>query len=155
LNNLFIEYQVTINRGTELSELPEKKVLKQAIIKLKSNALTSEETYNNHIKNFNYYLLSIVEGLKKVSSETKNEGDKKKVDATIGLLIGLAQEASLLIVKSIETLNGWKTYTEILESYSSELDSTLTKMFQDAVKQYEEQIKKQQELIGKTPEYTI
>jgi hypothetical protein len=153
-NNLFIEYRVTISRETELSEPPEKKVLKQALGRLKSNALTSENTYNAYIKNFNDSLRSFMEGFAKLLSETKGQEEKQRIGVFMLLLSNFGQAASHLLVRSLETLNVWKTYTETLENYSSELDSTLTNMFQDAVKQFEEQIKKQKELIGKTPEYT-
>lgn len=136
-----------------MAELIHKKVLKQTITKLKSNALTSEETYNAHIKKFNDNLKSIIEGLTQMSSQMKEEKGKERIGVVVLFLSNLGQEASHLVIRSLETLNMWKTYTETLENYFAEFDSTLTKAFEDAKKQSEEQIEKQKELVRRPPTY--
>jgi hypothetical protein len=137
-----------------LAELIHKKVLKQTITKLKSNALTSEEIYNAHTKNFDDHLKSMIGGLTQISSQMKGEEEKKRIGVFVLLLSNLGQEASHLVIRSLETLNVWKTYTETLENYFAEFDSTLTKAFEDAKKQSEEQIEKQKELVRRPPAYT-
>jgi hypothetical protein len=135
-----------------MSELPEKKVLKNALTKLKANAITTNEKYNTQVKSFSEYLKMVANGLQDIPKPSGQ--DARRIGAVIILLADIEQKVGQLVNGSLEAINDWKTYTEVLENYSAELDNTLTKIFEDAIKQSEERIEKQKELIGKPPEYS-
>jgi len=135
-----------------MSEMPEKKVLKMALTKMKANAITAAEKYNMRMKNLNEFLQWTAKTVDEMQTSAE---DPRRFDAMKVLLGNIGQQVGELEIDSIETINDWKTYTEVLENYSAELDGTLTKIFEDAMKQSEEQIEKQKELVGKKPEYTI
>ncbi len=134
-----------------MSELPEKKVLKNTLMKLKANVLTATEAYNEEIKRFNELMSYTVKGLQGL--ETSGV-EKQRVGAVVVMLAIIGQHVEQVVKGSLETINDWRTYTEVLENYSAELDNTLTKIFEDAIKQSLEEVEKQKELFKGTPEYT-
>ena len=136
-----------------MSELPEKKVLKMALTKMKANAITAIDTYNTRVKSINDFLATLFKGMQDIPKPSPQ--DQASIGAAVMLLANIGQQIQELEKHSLETINDWKTYTEVLENYSAELDGTLTKIFEDAIKQSEEQIEKQKELVGKKPEYTV
>jgi septal ring factor EnvC (AmiA/AmiB activator) len=134
-----------------LSEFkPEKKVLKNALMKLKANVTSASAMYNEQIKSFSEFLNYTIRGMQGIKASGQ---DAQRISYVIMMLGTIGQQATQLIKGSLETINDWRTYTEVLENYSAELDSTLTKIFEEAEKISKEQIEKQKELIGKTPEY--
>jgi hypothetical protein len=132
-----------------LSELPERKVLKNTLMKLKSNVIRADETYDGQIKGFNEVIFHTMQGLNNIKA---SGADAQAVGGMIILVGTIAQAVQQLVKQSLETINHWRTYTEVLENYSAELDSTLTKIFEDAVKQSEEQSEKQKELFKGQPD---
>jgi len=136
-----------------MSEIPERKVLKMALTKMKANAITSIDKYGARVKSINDFLAIMFKTIQDIPKPS--QADQDKANAVMMLLTNIGQQLQELEKDSLETINDWKTYTEVLENYSTELDGTLTKIFEDAIKQSTEQIEKQKELVGKKPEYTI
>jgi hypothetical protein len=136
-----------------MSEMPEKKVLKMALTKMKANAITAIDKYNTRVKSINELLSIIFKGFGDTSSLPPRDKEIAKSLRTV--FTSLLQEVTELETESLETINDWRAYTEVLENYSAELDGTLTKIFEDAIKQSTEQIEKQKELVVKKPEYTV
>jgi hypothetical protein len=136
-----------------LSELPERKVLKETLAKLKSKSHASFLLYNWTIKAFNENLKKQLDEMRN-SMALLNEEEKRKVGLLLLLIGVIANEFNQVILQSIDTIDDFSTYTDVLERYSTELDNTLIKIFEEANKLAEEQVKKKKELTGKT-DYTI
>jgi hypothetical protein len=150
--------QLTVRKLTliieviRLSELPEKKVLKIALTKLKANAITANDTYNIRIRLLTDFLMGMIKRIEDIPKPS--EQDQQRMGVVIILLSNIGQQITELVKDSLATINDWKTYTEVLENYSAELDGTLTKIFEDAIKQSDDQIEKQKELTQKAPDYS-
>jgi len=132
-------------------EIPERKVLKEMLKKMKAKVIESEK---------NVLLLSA----------SMNESMTKDVSKSHEIAKGMpdvqTKTVSLLLVSVFDTwrrnfdllnttinalIGDIDLYIETLERYSIELDSTLTNIFEEAKKMAEEQRKKQEELMKKKP----
>jgi len=138
-----------------MSELPEKKVLKEMLEKLKAKVIGSQNTFLGlSISTSTSMTESLQETLKNVVKMP--EGKEK----TFGYLIlsmfnTWNQNFNLLNITVGALLSDMNLYIETLERYSMELDSTLTTIFEGAKKMAEEQQKKQEELKKKKPPYGV
>ncbi len=135
-----------------MSELPEKKVLKDLLTNLKKKTITyndelkkTEETLGEPVQRYRAQLLKAVEG-----------DDLKTSPAVVQTLYGLIRfmDTIELHIKNYSNLvrrncDETALYIEALEKYSTELDNTLTSIFEQATKQAEEQIKQQEETSKK------
>lgn len=136
-----------------MSETPERKVLKEMLMKLKTKVIDSQKTFF---------------GFSIAMSTTMNENFNKSLESVMKMPEGEAKTTSLLILTLFHTWNqnlnllnttisaligDMNLYIETLERYSTELDSTLTDIFEKAKKIAEEQRKRQEELKKKEPSY--
>lgn len=134
-----------------LSELPEKKVLKKLITKLKSLTITSEEELKKEEVNFNNLFKETYAKAKQVAEEKKDKPEMKEIIEEVGNVILFLRLFSDNFPRSVHRhCENIKLYIEALEQYSIALDKTLTDLFEQARKQAEEEIKQQQELSKRT-----
>lgn len=136
-----------------MSETPERKVLKEMLMKLKAKVIDSQKTFF---------------GLSISMSTTMTETLKASLEKVMKMPEGEAKTTSLFILSLFHTWNqnlnllnasigaligDMNLYIETLERYSTELDSTLTNIFELAEKEAEKQRKWQEELKKKEPLY--
>ena len=132
-----------------MSELPERKVLKEILLKLKTKTITSQERYNLAAKEVN----SIFKG---VSERAIKRGGPLPPKEELILLTTLDDAVKMFIINTYGVLEDIRLYIEALEHYCAELDKTLWDAIEQAKKEAEEQIKKQEELMKrKSPESYI
>ncbi len=62
-------------------------------------------------------------------------------------------DVTQLVRRSLDVIDDWRTYTDVLESYSTELDNTFENIFEKAIRDSEEQIQKQRQLTDRKPDY--
>jgi len=133
-----------------MSEIPERKVLKDILLKLKTKTITSEErhgklaiTTRNAFRGYSNAIRKIVE-------------DKSKTINKRGLLgaFGMIEEQVQALISDADALReDMKLYIEALEKYCAELDKTLWDAIEQTRKEAEEQIKQQEKLMKKEPTY--
>lgn len=136
-----------------MPETPERKVLKETLLKLKTRVIASQKAF---------FQVSIItsakteEALKESLDEILEmpEG-KKKTDSLLVLTLvnTMNQNSNLLLTNMGYIVDTMNLYIETLEKYSQELDNTLTSIFEEARKMAEEQRKQQEELRKKEPSY--
>jgi hypothetical protein len=135
-----------------LSESPEKKVLKQTLVRLKSKTITSLESYGESTKNTFQLINSLLASFEKSSSQL--EGEQREAMQTIVFMFeDVRNDVTQLVRRSLDVIDDWRTYTDVLESYSTELDNTLENIFEKAIRDSEEQIQKQRQLTDRKPDY--
>jgi type VI protein secretion system component VasK len=135
-----------------LSESPEKKVLKQTLVRLKSKTITSLESYGESTKNTFQLINSLLASFEKSTSQL--EGEQREAMQTIVFMFeDVRNDVTQLVRRSLDVIDDWRTYTDVLESYSAELDNTLENIFEKAIKDSEEQIQKQKQLTDRKPDY--
>jgi len=135
-----------------LSESPEKKVLKQTLVRLKSKTITSLESYGESTKNTFQLINSLLASFEKSTSQL--EGEQREAMQTIVFMFeDVRNDVTQLVRRSLDVIDDWRTYTDVLESYSTELDNTLENIFEKAIKDSEEQIQKQKQLTDRKPDY--
>ena len=142
-----------------MSEMPERKALKEILLKLKARTLTTESIYRTASSSF---LKIYDEANEKFVEDTKVEQDDPpeivKFKMRLQYVLRIIYERVYgLFSLSINMCNDLKLYIDSLETYSTELDKTLTNIFEQAKKAAEEQIKQQEEIMKrKSPEsYTV
>lgn len=135
-----------------MSESPEKKVLKQTLVRLKSKTITSLESYGESTKNTFQLINSLLASFEKSSSQL--EGEQREAMQTIVFMFeDVRNDVTQLVRRSLDVIDDWRTYTDVLESYSTELDNTLENIFEKAIRDSEEQIQKQRQLTDRKPDY--
>lgn len=135
-----------------MSESPEKKVLKQTLVRLKSKTITSLESYGESTKNTFQLINSLLASFEKSTSQL--EGEQREAMQTIVFMFeDVRNDVTQLVRRSLDVIDDWRTYTDVLESYSTELDNTLENIFEKAIKDSEEQIQKQKQLTDRKPDY--
>ena len=136
-----------------MSEMPERKVLKEMLVKLKAKVIDSQK---------NLFLLSagLSEGMSKELTESYEKIIKMTDDRvrTVSLLIWSIFKTwkhnfNLLNANIGALIGDMDLYIETLEKYSTELDSTLTDIFEKAKEIAEKKRKQQEELRKKEPSY--
>lgn len=134
-----------------MSEIPEKKVLKEVLKKLKARTINSEKEL---IDSFTNLYSQIAEVWKTLSDTLEEEISGKEIAKLLGFDVrGVHLGIEMLLSCSRRTLEDFKMYTGSLEQYSSELDKTLNDIFEQAEKMAEEQQKQLEELKKKEPTY--
>lgn len=129
-----------------MAELPERKVLKEILAKLKAKTISEEDHFNNQMHNtWNLFIRSDDQALKLVEERKGNIS----VESHKNVVHILLEQVGDLIHDSIHILEDMKLYIDSLEKYSTELDKTLSEIFEQARKQAEEQIKQQAEFVKK------
>lgn len=141
-----------------MSELPERKALKEILLKLKTKTLATEGHYRTYSSN-------VVEKFDKIQKlATKRLEVEKKDSPPIVQLKMNIEEIVYMVYEQIREViehsqnvcDDLKLYIDSLEIYSTELDKTLTDIFEQARKAAEEQIKQQEEIMKrKSPESYI
>ncbi len=134
-----------------MTELPERKVLKQILEKLKTKTMSSKsnvskramETYGS-LEEINKRFEEIIKGIPESQGEAKMVIEQVKILFRV-ISIGFG----ILISQYEDALADMSLYVGSLENYSQELDKTLSGIFEQATKNAEEQIKKQNELMPK------
>lgn len=135
-----------------MSESPEKKVLKQTLVRLKSKTITSLESYGESTKNTFQLINSLLASFEKSTSQL--EGEQREAMQTIVFMFeDVRNDVTQLVRRSLDVIDDWRTYTDVLESYSTELDNTLENIFEKAIRDSEEQIQKQKQLTDRKPDY--
>lgn len=136
-----------------MTEMPEKKVLKDLLTKLKSKTLTSADEFRKTEGKLAEPVRTYRDQLVEVS---KLEAAKKVPDL-LEVIHGLIRFMDFLDIQIKDYANivhrnydDSTIYIEALEKYSTELDNTLTSIFEHANKQAEEQIRQQEELSKRT-----
>lgn len=130
-----------------MSEFPEKKVLKDLLIKLKSHTIASEEELRRDEERFMKRFEEAHGKLRALAKKCETAPSlKDAVDSFSEVILRidlLAEDFAKSVHRNEENV---KFYIETLEEYSTELDGTLTGIFESAKKQAEEQIREQEEL---------
>ena len=133
-----------------MSEIPERKVLKETLLKLKTRVIASQKTF------FQLSLL-VSEKTEKTLKESIDQvlempEGKKKTESLLMLTLinSMNQNSNLLLTNIGYIVDTMNLYIETLERYSMELDNTLTSIFEEAKKMAE---KRQQDLMKRKPEY--
>ena len=135
-----------------MSESPEKKVLKQTLVRLKSKTITSLESYGESTKNTFQLINSLLASFEKSTSQL--EGEQREAMQTIVFMFeDVRNDVTQLVRRSLDVIDDWRTYTDVLESYSTELDNTFENIFEKAIRDSEEQIQKQRQLTDRKPDY--
>ena len=135
-----------------MSESPEKKVLKQTLVRLKSKTITSLESYGESTKNTFQLINSLLASFEKSTSQL--EGEQREAMQTIVFMFeDVRNDVTQLVRRSLNVIDDWRTYTDVLESYSTELDNTFENIFEKAIRDSEEQIQKQRQLTDRKPDY--
>jgi len=136
-----------------MSELPERKVLKETLLTLKTRVITSQRA-------FFQLSISVSKEIEKTLKESLDqvlempEGKKKTESLLMLTLVNtLNQNSNLLLTNIGYIVDTMNLYIDTLERYSMELDNTLTSIFEEAKKRVEEQQKQQEELRNKEPTY--
>jgi len=128
-----------------MSEMPERKVLKKVLAKLKSKTLSSNEMRKQQAT------LAIKE--MDIAMQELSKRIKKGPDVLNLWLMNLFQIIKSLVEKLVLTSDtassDMESYIDALERYSINLDKTLWDAIEQAKKEAEEQIKKQEELMKK------
>lgn len=136
-----------------MSEMPERKVLKDILVKLKAKAITSMKNYLELAKSTQEIFAFNLKEAREYSNE--RAGDQ----AAFGIFTMssiLDSQVHSLIRYSISLLDDMQLYMESLEKYSGELDKTLWDAIEQAKKKAEEQMKEQEEIMKrKSPESYI
>jgi hypothetical protein len=129
-----------------MSELPERKVLKNLLVDLKSRTLSSEDEFKNKQSDF-------LNGLAEMVAKLKDLGDKHQVEGANSfiLLISIIASSFNQLAETVRrSHDDMRLYIKALEQYSVELDKTLTEIFEQAKKQAEEQIEQEEALRKRT-----
>lgn len=134
-----------------MEELPDKRVLKDLLAKLKSHTIASEEELRKEEERFIKRFEESHEKLKLLAKKCETEPNPKDaVDAFSEVIYRmdlLAEDFAKSVHRNTENV---QFYIGALEEYSAELDGTLTEIFERARKDAEEQIKQQEELRKRT-----
>ena len=136
-----------------MPELPERKVLKEMLLKLKAKIIATQQSYYKLSSDLSQ---SVEKGLKKYLMETSQmpEGEVKTQSLLLATVVnGITQNYNMLGSSVASLIGDMNLYIETLESYSTELDNTLSDIFKEAEKQAEEQRKQQEDLRKKEPSY--
>ena len=138
-----------------MSKIPEKKVLKEMLEKLKAKVIGSQSAFLGLSTSMG---TSMTQSLQETSENVlKMPEGKEKMFALLILSMFNTwnNNFNLLNITVGALLSDMNLYIETLERYSTELDSTLTDIFEGAKKMAEEQRKKQEELKKKKPPYGV
>jgi hypothetical protein len=134
-----------------MGELPEKKVLKDLLTKLKSHTISSEEDLKKEEERFTKRFEESHTRLLAVTKKCENTPEVKEATEAFSEIILLMDILIEDFAKSVHRNNeNLRFYIDALEEYSTELDGTLTEIFDRARKEAEEQIKQQEELRKRT-----
>jgi hypothetical protein len=136
-------------------EAPERKVLKEMLLKLKTKTITSQTMFAglslSMSTSMTEWLKNAFEGVLKMP-----EGEAKK-SALLMLVVFQTwnQNLSLLNVSIGNLIGDMNLYIETLEKYSTEIDNTFTSIVEKARKMAEEQQKQQEEQRKKRIDYGV
>jgi hypothetical protein len=129
-----------------MAEIPERRVLKGILAKLKTKTISEEKHFQNQTKStLDFFTKSHQQALQ----WKKEHRNNISVDSHLNIVYTLVEQVGDLIHASIDVLEDMKLYIDSLEKYSAELDKTLSDIFEQAKKQAEEQIKEQAEQMKK------
>ena len=133
-----------------MSEMPERKVLKNILLKLKKKTITSEDRHRQFSSSIRSAFKVYTKETLKIAKDWKRTIDKKGL---AGIFAVAEEEVKSLIRNADGVIEDMKLYIEALENYCAELDKTLWEAIEQAKKEAEEQIKQQKELMKrKAPE---
>lgn len=134
-----------------MSQLPEKKVLKDLLAKLKSHTISSEEDLKKEEERFTKRFEESHTRLKNVARKCENNPEAKEATEAFSEIMLLMDVLVEDFGKSVHRNNeNVRFYIDALEEYSTELDGTLTEIFDRARKEAEDQIRQQEELRKRT-----
>lgn len=133
-----------------MSELPERKVLKDILLRLKTKTITSEERHKKLASSVSDTFEGYVGNAWNIAKDKNKEFDRK---GTVAIFRLMSEQLGLLIRDSDGLSEDMKLYIEALENYCAELDKTLWTAIEQAKQQAEGQIKQQEERIKKEPTY--
>lgn len=138
-----------------MPETPERKVLKEMLVKLKTKVFDCQKMFFElSISMSTTMTENLSESLENVMKMP--EGEAKTTSLFMLTLFHTWNQHLNLLNTTISALIGdMNLYIETLERYSVELDSTLTDIFERAKKMHEEELKKQEELRKRKPSTMI
>jgi len=128
-----------------MSEIPERKVLKQVLSNLKTKTISSQDSFKKSLGRQMQIFDAAEQSAEKLNQLQKDASSKRIHEIVSTLQDVFARTA----VEALGLLDDLRIYIESLESYSTELDKTLSDIFEQARKQAEEQMKQQEELMKK------
>jgi len=141
-----------------MTESPEKKVLKEMLVKSKTKLIESQKLFVTLSLSMSS---SLSQDLKSALADTLKLPDgqaKTFLILLIGYLNNVNQNMNLMSTMTASLIGDMNLYIETLERYSTELDSTLNNVFEtireNVKRAEEEQRKRQEELMKKKPDYT-
>ena len=133
-----------------MSELPERKVLKDILPKLKLKAMNSENRFEQSATNTMSSLAKDINDVKQQIDKAKSGKEKALLVVFLALANSMYSTTNMLIMTARTVVEDLKIYIDSLEKYSMELD----KAFWGAIeKEVEKQRKQQEELRKKEPTY--
>jgi len=136
-----------------MSETPQRKVLKEMLMKLKAKVIDSQKMFFGlSITMTATQTQTLKESLESVLKMPEGEA-KTTALLTLSLFNSWNQNLNLLNTNIVALINDMNLYIETLERYSTELDNTLTNIFEEAKRMAEEQLKQQEELKKREPSY--
>ena len=127
-----------------MSEIPERKVLKEMLVKLKRKTIISKRRHRQLETQTNRILPLLANKLGEIAG--KRMSMSTRTQSILGMVSEFLHYFDALVSSSDGLVENLEIYMETLERYSAELDKTLTGIFEQAKKLAEEQQKKQEEL---------
>jgi len=136
-------------------EAPERKVLKEMLLKLKTKTITSQAMFAGLSLSMS---TSLTEGLKNALEGVLKMPDSEAKKGALLMLVVFQtwnQNLNLLNVSIANLVGDMNLYIETLEKYSTEIDNTFTSIVEKARKMAEEQQKQQEEQRKKRIDYGV
>jgi len=135
-----------------MAEPPERKVLKNLLVKLKAKSIASQNAFEKSYEDLGKTLMEFYNATKKFADQNPNDEsakDMKTLLVSITTLIGFHNKEATIAIEDL------KLYVDALEDSYKELDETFEKaVYEPARRQAEAMIKEQEELSKKTkPEF--
>lgn len=133
-----------------MSELPERKVLKDILPKLKLKAMNSDNRFEQSATNTMSSLVKDINDLKQQIEISKSGKERTISVLFLALANSMYSTINMLIMTARTVVEDSKIYIDSLEKYSSELDKAF---WGDIEKKIEEERKKQEQRMKKEPTY--
>lgn len=136
-----------------MSAPPEKKILREMLLKLKAKIITSQNMFFALSITVSESNTKTLQEILEKATEMPEGKEKEKFLLFLALLQTMNQNFNMLTTNVGYLVDDINLYIDTLERYSTELDNTLTDIFEKAKQYAEEQRKQQEELRKKEPSY--
>jgi hypothetical protein len=136
-----------------MSENPERKILKETLVALRTKVLLSQKRFHDHALLANQTMGQNIIGLLEQVEKLPEGEPKDSMRLVINLSAMWMQNFNMVLINADNLIEDLNLYNSTLERYSSELSN----IFEEAEKKYKEQLeeqeKQQAELMKKQPSY--